>query len=288
MSKNLSSVASTQFDSEVKHVFQSIGTLNGTYTVRNGVVGATYDFRKMGKGIANQRTAPSADSIAMDVAHTLIACTLTDWDADEYTDIFNEKEVNFDEMRELAYTIASALGRRKDQLAIDAMAAGTFSATPAAGEGYLVGTDIGGAGTGWNIAKLTAAKKALDNRDVPMMGRHVAITPDGLEDLLGTTQVTSSDYNTVKTLVAGEIDTFMGFKFHVIAPRTEGGLSKTGTLQDNYAWHESAVGCAIGMDITTGADWIPHKKSWLSHGEFKGGAVIRDNEGVVKIQTTEA
>ena len=288
MSKNLSAVASEQFDSEVKHVFQSAGTLNGTTTVRMDVTGDTYNFRKMGKGTANQRTAPSADSIAMDVAHSLIPCTLADWDADEYTDIFNSKEVNFDEVRELSYTIASALGRRRDQIKIDAMAAGTYSATPTAGQGYLVGTDIGGVGTGWNIEKLRAAKKALDKREVPNMDRHIAITPDGLEDLLGEPELTSADYASVKALVQGEVNTFMGFTFHMVAARTEGGMSKTGNVQDNFAWHMSAIGEAVGTDITTGADWIAHKKSWLSHGEFKGGAVIRDNEGIVKIQTTEA
>jgi len=288
MSKNLSSVASEQFDSEVKHEFQTAGVLNGTVTVRNGVVGDTYNFRKMGKGLATQRTAPSSDSIPMDVDHSLIPVTLTDWDADEYTDIFNAAEVNFDEMRELSVTIASALGRRKDQTVIDAAAAGTYSATPTAGQGGLVGTDIGGVGTGWNVTKIRAAKKFLDKRGVPSMDRHAAITADGLEDLLGETEVTSADYNTVRALAQGEIDTFMGFKFHIIEDRDEGGLSKTGTLQDNYMWHSSAVGQAIGKDITTGADWIAHKKSWLSHGEFKAGSVIRDNEGIVKVQTTEA
>lgn len=288
MSKELSSVASEQFDSEVNHVFQTAGVLNGTVTVRNGVVGDTYNFRKMGKGLATQRTAPSSDSIPMDVAHDLIPVTLLDWDADEYTDIFNEVEVNFDEMRELATTISSALGRRKDQTCIDAMDGGTYSATPAVTEGGLVGTDIGGAGTGWNVTKIRAAKKFLDKRGVPATDRHIAVTADGLEDLLGETEVTSADYNGVRALVQGEVNTFMGFNFHMIEDRDEGGLSITATIVDNYAWHQSAIGQAVGKDITSGADWIPHKKSWLSHGEFKAGSVIRDNEGVCRIQTTEA
>lgn len=288
MSKELSSVASEEFDAEVNHAFQTAGVLNGTVTVRNGVVGDTYNFRRMGKGLATQRTAPSSDSIPMDVAHDLIPVTLTDWDADEYTDIFNDKEVNFDEMRELATTISSALGRRKDQTCIDAMDAGTYSATPAATEGGLVGTDIGGAGTGWNVTKIRMAKKFLDKRGAPMSGRHIATTADGLEDLLGETEVTSADYNGVRALVQGEVNTFLGFTFHMIEDRDEGGLSATANVVDNYAWHESSIGQAVGMDITSGAEWIAHKKSWLSHGEFKAGSVIRDNEGVCRIQTTEA
>ena len=40
--------------------------------------------------------------------------------------------------------------------------------------------------------------------------------------------------------------------------------------------------------MTTSVDWIAHKKSWLSAGNLKAGAVIRDIDGIVKIQTTEA
>ena len=39
------------------------------------------------------------------------------------------------------------------------------------------------------------------------------VTAAQIEDLLESTEVTSADYNTVKALVNGEVDTFMGFKF---------------------------------------------------------------------------
>lgn len=282
MSKNLSAVAAIEFDNEVKHAFQSAGKLGGTVTVRNNVVGDTYKFRNMGKGMAHERTAPSSDSIAMDVDHSFAVATLTNWDADEYTDIFDSKEVNFDEMRELSKVIASALGRRKDQTVINAMInyAGTLAGT--------VTVNIGGTSTGLNVDKLRKAKFYLDDQGVPMEGRYMAISAQGLEGLLGQTSVTSADYANVKALVQGEVDTFMGFKFIMIETRDEGGLAKASTTRDCWAWHESAIGLAIGMDITTGADWIAHKKSWLAHGEFKAGAVVRDGLGVVKVQITES
>ena len=282
MSKNLSTVAAIEFDNEVKHAFQSAGRLGGTVTVRNNVVGDTYKFRNMGKGIAHERTAPSSDSIAMDVDHSFAVATLTNWDADEYTDIFDSKEVNFDEMRELSKVIASALGRRKDQTVINAL--DVFSGTKAG----TVGTDIGGTGTGLNLTKLRKAKFYLDDQGVPSEGRYMAISAQGLEGLLGETAVTSSDYNNVKALVNGEVDTFLGFKFVTIETRAEGGLPKASTVRSGFAWHMDAVGIAIGIDITTGADWIAHKKSWLAHGEFKAGAVVRDGLGIVEVQYTES
>lgn len=288
MSRELSTVAVTQFDTEVKHAYQSMGVLSGTTTERKGVVGNEYKFRKMGKGVAQQRTAPSADAIPMNIDHSLITCSLTDWDAPEYTDIFNAKDVNFDEVKELGMTIAGALGRRDDQIKINAMAAGTYSATPAATEGYLVGTNIGGVGTNLNVDKLRRIKKYMDDEEVPAGGRHIAVSASGLEGLLGETQVTSTDYNSVKALVSGDVDTFLGFKFHVIGTRTEGGLAKSGAVRDGYAWHESAIGYANGMEVTTRVDWSVDKDSWKSTGYLKAGAVIRDIRGVVKYQATEA
>ena len=288
MSKTLSSVARTEFDSMVQHSAQTAGVLRNTVTIRNGVVGDTYKFRNMGKGLAQERTAPSSDSIAMDINHNFATATLTNWDAPEYTDIFDQAEVNFDEVRELAYTITSALGRRLDQLCIDAMVAGTYSATPAAGEGGLVGTDVGGVGTSLNVAKLRRASRFLNDRGVSMSGRHIAVSAQGLEDLLGETEATSADYNTVRALVQGEIDTFVGFKFHIIESREEGGLPKPASVRDCFAWHMDGIGLAIGKDISTRVDWSVDKDSWKSTGYLKGGAVIRDNERVVKVQITEA
>ena len=288
MSRELSAVAVTQFDAETQHAYQSMGVLMGTTTERNGVTGNEYKFRKMGKGVAKQRTAPSADAVPMNVDHGLITCNLTDWDAPEYTDIFNASDVNFDEVKELGVTVAGALGRREDQFKIDAMAAGTFSASPAATEGYLVGTAIGGADTNMNVSKLRNIKKYMDDEEVPAEGRHIMVSASGLEGLLGETQVTSSDYNSVKALVQGDVDTFLGFKFHVIGTRVEGGMAKTAAVRDGYAWQETAVGCAKGLGITTRVDWSVDKDSWKSTGYLKAGAVIRDIRGVVKYQATEA
>ena len=56
MSKTLSSVAVTEFDSMVKQAYQGMGVLKPTVTLRNNVTADTYKFRKMGKGLANQKS----------------------------------------------------------------------------------------------------------------------------------------------------------------------------------------------------------------------------------------
>lgn len=288
MSRELSAVARQEFDTEVKHAYQGMQTLRMCARIRNNVVGDQYKFRLMGKGLATERGAPSSDVVPMNISHSLPTAYLTNWDASEYTDIYDQSTVNFQEVQELSKTIAGALGRRDDQLIVDALGTPTFSATPTAGQGGLVGTDIGGVGSGLNVAKLRAAAKFLNKNEIPEMDRYILVNEEALDALLAETEVTSADYNTVRALVNGGLDTFMGFKFMRIGSRTEGGLPISGGVRDLYVWHKDAVGHAVGIDFSTRVDWSVDKKSWLSTGSLKAGAVAIDPEGIVKIQCTES
>ncbi len=284
MSKFLSSVARTEFDTEVKQAYQTAGSsLKSTVTVREGVVGDTYKFRKIGKGMAQQRPGPSSLVTPMDITHATQSATLTNWYAPEYTDIFDAQTVNFDEQRELAITIGSALGRREDQLIIDAL-----EDTTAASLAGDVNEDTGGTNTGLNSAKVRKASRFL-NENGCGKDRHLLHTAQGLENMLAETAVTSSDYNTIKALVNGELNTWVGFMFHLIETRDEGGLPVGSTNEAlNFAYEKQALGIAIGIAPRTSVDWIAERVSWLSNGVLKAGAVARDLLGIVQIQTYTA
>ena len=272
MSVNLSAVAVTEFDSMVKHAYQGMGLLKNAVTVRNNVVGDTYKFRKMGKGTANQK-ATAADVDPMDVGHSMVTATLANWNAPEYTDIFDAAEVNFDEKQELANTIAGALGRRCDQLVIDAMDAITPTAS-----------DIVDGGTNLTMAKVIDAQVALRDQGVPNSELFAVIEAGGLGGLLNDNKATSGDYQAIKALVSGEINTLCGFNFIVIETRSEGGLTVASDVVDSYFFQRPAVGLAIGIDMKTEINYVPQKTAWLTNGMLKAGAVVRDLGGLVKVQ----
>ena len=284
MSKELSTVAVKAFDADVHQEFQGAAVLEGTFTMRDNVVADTYNFRRIGSGIANQK-ATSDDVTPMDVGHTLQVATLQNWLAPEYTDIFDQAEVNFDEKLELAQVIAKALGRRQDQIQIDALDASTPSTT-------TVDTNVGGAGTGLNKAKVLEASAELNKQGVPNTDgmRNAAVSADGIRGLLSTLEVTSSDFVNVQDLLTGNISQWMGFTFYMIDDRSggEGGLTTAGGIVDSWFWHKSAMGIARGIPITTEVNYVPIKTSWLSNGFLKAGAVNRDPKGLVKVQYTAA
>lgn len=280
MSISLSNAFVTLFDAEVKQAYQGKAMLVGAVRQRRGVEGSTVKFPKVGSGVATVRV-PQTDVTPLNVGFSQVTCTLQDWNAAEYSDIFSQAKVNFDERQELVQVVANAMGRRQDQLIIDALTASSTSLT--------VSNDIGGTDTNLNVAKLREAKRLLDKGNVPMDGRHMVIHANSLANLLSETSVTSSDFNTVKALVQGEINTFLGFQFHVLGDRSEGGLAIDGSNDRTvWAFHSQAVGYAEGLGMRTEINYIPEKTSWLVNEVFSAGAIAIDAGGIVQITCRES
>jgi N4-gp56 family major capsid protein len=279
MSISLSNAFVTLFDAEVKQAYQGKAMLVGAVRQRRGVEGSTVKFPKVGKGVATARISQT-DVTPLNVAFSNVTCTLSDFNAAEYSDIFSQAKVNFDERSELVQVLGNAIGRRQDQLILDALTAATGTGT--------VGNDIGGTDTNLNVAKLRDAKRQLDRANVPPEGRHIILHASGLASLLSETAVTSSDFNTVKALVSGEINTFLGFTFHVMGDRTEGGLIIDNSLDRTcFAFHKDSIGYAEGIAPRTEVNYIPEKTSFLVNSVFSAGAIAIDAEGIVKITARE-
>lgn len=283
MSVFLTNAAQAEFDAEVKHQYQGAALLNGSTRVKRNVIGSTANFRLLGRGIAKQKST-SDDIIPMNASYANVTATLADWHAADYSDIFKQAEVNFDDKRELAQVVAYAMGRRTDQIIIGALAATANAAA--------VITDVGGTASGLNLDKVLRLARLLTAGGVPMDRRHLAITARGLEQALLISQFSSADYNSFRALMTGEINTYAGFRWHIFDDRTaagqEGGLPiVSGAIRQGWAWHEDAVGLAIGIDVSTEINYVPVKTSWLVTGKFKGGAIAIDSAGVQGVQFTE-
>jgi len=280
MAIGLSPAFVTLFDAEVKQAYQAKSQLVGATRMRRGVEGATVKFPKVGKGVATLRV-PQTDVTPLNVDFSQVTATLEDWNAAEYSDIFMQQKVNFDERQELVQVLANAIGRRQDQLIL--------SALTNSGTALSVGNDIGGTDTNLNVAKLREAKKLLDTGNVPPQDRHMVIHANSLASLLSETSVTSSDFNTVKALVSGEVDTFLGFKFHVLGDRAEGGLAKDGSNDRTiWAFHKQALGYAEGIGPKTEINYVPEKTSFLVNSLLSATAVAIDAEGIVQLTCRES
>jgi hypothetical protein len=283
MSTNLSPAFVQLFDAEVHQAYQASAQLRGAARMRTGVVGDTVKFPKVGKGQASVRV-PQTDVVPINAAFSSVSVTLTDYTAAEYSDIFNQQKVNFDERQELAQVVGNAIGRREDQILIDALNTASAGTTVA----KTVVTSGSAAASNLNVGKIIAAKKALDAKSVPTGDRHFVIHANNLAGLLGDERAVSGDFQTLRALVSGDINTMMGFTFHVLGDRDEGGLPLSSSDRTCFAFHRSALGCAVGIAPKTEINYIPEKTSFLVTSMLSMGSAAIDVDGIVDVVCDES
>lgn len=144
---------------------------------------------------------------------------------------------------------------------------------------------IAAGAAGLTISKLREAQEILLLNDVdPGAKRYLAYTPKQLTDLLESTEVTSSDYNTVKALVQGDIDTFLGFKFILNTRLGVDGASARRCI----AWCEGGLVLGNWNSLTTRIDERPDKE-YLTQIFMAGtiAATRTQEEKVVEILCAE-
>lgn len=180
------------------------------------------------------------------------------------------------------------------------LVAGGSESTVAFPDAQKVAINVGGSGsgtaayTGLNLDKLFAARSLLGKSKIPMKapGQEVVcvIGQSQLDDLLRITQIQSADYNTVRALVAGEVDTYMGFKFIIVDEDLLPPYSTTssGTTTNHgrvcFAYLKSNVVMATPKPIETTISTRPDKcNNWQVYSKLKGGATRYEDGGVVQI-----
>jgi len=287
MTATISPAFTTIFDQEVKQAYQASRALAGLIREKSAVSGNTVKFPKLTKGVATVRT-PKADVTPMSLTYSQATATMTDFIAAEYSDIFEQSHVNFDDRRELVEAVGNAIGRRMDQVAIDALDAATSIAVA----NTVQNDGSSGSAADLNVGKIRAAKKSLDANNTPPQDRCLLIHANNLSALIGQTETQSSEFNEVKALVDGTISKFLGMQIVIIGDRDEGGLTKDGSNDRScYAFHKSALGMGVSMNQKSEVNYIPEKTSFLVSSMFSAGAIAIDDGssgGIVKITCREA
>lgn len=275
MSASLTAVQQIEFDALVKAEYHSRGfLLRDCIRMRRDVVGNQVDFRKVGQIIAVE-TAYQESVTIQDPGYTKATATLLKYTAPTAVDSVQELTVNFDSKMENAMLVADAMGRRSDQIEINAI-----SANP--------GSTIVDGGTNFNYLKYTQMMEFFENNAVPLDDRFVAMSANNFRSLLQADQFTSTFYTQNRVLDRAMVREYLGFNLIVIPEMTEGGLPKAGNIRSALAWHKNAVGMGIGHNFRTEINYLPRETSWLVNGIFSAGAVVIDNRGVLKINCDES
>ena len=254
MSVQITTAFVEQYRGNVEHLVQQKGSRLRQAVSVETVTGKNAFFEQIGSTAAQQRTSRHADTPRMDTPHARRRVSLVDFDWADLIDDEDRVRMLIDPTSPYAEAAAMAMGRAMDTEIVDA-ADGTAYTGVAGGtstsydSSNTVDVQVGispAADAGLNVGQLRAAKQILDANEAEDDDRYCIINAKQLQNLLAETEVSSSDYNTVKALVAGEVETFLNFQFI----RTE--LLEVDSNSDHKVlfWQKKGMKLAIGAEPT--------------------------------------
>jgi len=210
------------------------------------------NFERLAGTAAVAKTTRAVATPNVEMVHDRRVVTLVDYHWATQHDWFDDVRMLVDPKGPYTEAGGWAMGRAIDDLII-AAARGNAVDGAAANVALPAGQKIVEGGTaGMTLAKILQAKRMLDAAEVESEDRFFVLSARQLEDLLGVTQITSSDYASVKALVHGEINTFLGFTFI----RSE-RLAIASNKRFCMAFQKKGIGLAIGKDMMTKIDERP-------------------------------
>jgi hypothetical protein len=288
MSYEITTAFVKQYHSNIEILSQQKGSrLRPKVRVETDIKGKEAFYDQIGATAAQKKTTRHGDTPLIHTPHARRRIRLYDYEWADLIDDLDKVKTLTDPESPYVQNAVNAHGRSMDDELIAAATAtayvGEDGATPIA----LPGTQIVlHASSGLTVAKLRAAKKIfLQNEiDLEQEKLYICVSADELDDLLGDSQVTSADYNTVKALVKGEVNTFMGFEF-VHSER----LSEISSVRKCIAWAESGLLLGVGVDVKVKVSERADKSYAIQpYCSMSIGATRMDENKVVEIQAYHA
>ena len=248
MSVNVTTSFVEQYSANVQMLSQQMGSkLRGAVDVES-IKGKQSFFEQIGKTTAQLRTSRHGATPQIDMPHSRRALTTATYEWADLIDDADKIRMLIDPTSSYAKAAAAAMGRAMDSVII-AAALGTAKTGVSGGTSTALPSTqkIVHGSAGLTVAKLLSAKKILDENVVdPSVKRYCVVSPEQIEDLLNLTEVKSSDFNTVKALAQGDINSFLGFEFI-----TSNLLTADATpSRQVIAFAADGIKLGIGKDIT--------------------------------------
>jgi hypothetical protein len=257
-----------QFESEVHEAYQRRGALlRQTVRTKTGVRGTSTTFQKAGTGTASQKSRHGTVP-PMNQDHTPVECFLQDWYGGDWVDKLDELKINHDERQVVANAAAYALGRKTDEMIILELDSAEVGPAVINASAIAVNT-------------LSSWAAELGGRNVPMVvGEAFGVVSWPVwSRMLDLPQFSSQDYVGLELPFKGM--TFSSKIWADVIWMPHSGLSGPATAKECHVWHRSAVGHAIGAEVSMDIWWNGERRAHWVNAEMSQGAKLIDALGVV-------
>lgn len=263
-----------QFEREVHEAYQRQGSkLRNTVRTINNVKGASTVFQKVGTGTASTKSTHGMVPV-MNLAHSTVECVLEDYYAGDWVDRLDELKIQHNERQVIASAGAGALGRKTDQLIINALATASTN-TVANGD------------TGITLGKVLEAFEIFGDTDVPDDGQRFAVVGwKQWSELLQIDEFVNADYIGQSALPYSSITQAKQWLGTIWMPHS--GLPIDGNdIRSCFFYHKTAIGHASGSDVQTDVTWHGDRAAHFVNNMMSQGASLIDQSGVVVIDCDE-
>jgi len=291
MSNQITTAFVQQYGSNVQMLSQQMGSRLREAVDVESITGKNAYFDQVGSVTAQVRTSRHSSTPQIDTPHSRRRVSLADYEWADLIDDADKVRMLIDPTSSYAKAAAAAMGRAMDDVIITALGGTAYTGETGGTSVALPSTQkfaTSNQSDGLTVAKLLDAKKKMDLADVdPSIPRYIVCGATQISDLLNTTEVKSSDFNTVKALAQGQIDSYLGFKF-IMSNRLSFDASNTDDRLV-FAFTKDAIKLAIGKDVTARIDERADKSySTQVYYCMSIGATRMEEEKVVSIQAHEA
>lgn len=309
MSLQITEAFVKQFSANVFHLSQQKGSRLRPFVRVESQKGKSAFYDRIGSVSAIKKTGRHSDTPQLDTPHSRRRVTLVDYEWADLIDQQDKIRMLNDPTSEYVMAAMWALGRSIDDEIIAAADGtaytgeeGTTTQTHPNSQKYAA--NDGTAFTDLNVLTLRNIKKKFDANDVDeSIPRYIAVTSNQIYSMLGQTQVTSADYNAVKALVDGNVDTFMGFKFirlerlltqtsALSASATTGAVGSGSSIANSrrcIAWAGDGLLLSIGEDMVGRISERDDKSYAVQpYARMSIGAVRMEENKVVIAHCTES
>ena len=259
--------------------------LRDAVLVDTNFVGEFKFYDQLGADSMTEKVARHQDT-PIDVAdHRRRRISKQDFVHNKLLDTEDQLNMLIDPKSSYMQSAAMAAGRQIDDTIITAFDADASTGKTGSGTtSFTLGNIIAVSSAGMNKAKLIEAKQLLDDNDVEQDDRFLALKPIQLSDLLNTTEATSSDFNTVRALVQGDLNTWLGFGFRM----TTRLANNSSGNRKCFAWHRAAMQLGIQKEPSGRVDQRPDKMyAWQVYFSMSLGAVRLEEKRIIEIVCLE-
>lgn len=244
-------------------------------------------FDRMAATEMVEKTSHHPDTPNIDLVYDRRAAVATTWHWGKLYDWDDLVRMMSDPRSKAVQSAVAARNRRVDRTILAALGGPSIDvATGLAHSDVAFPSEqvIAAGAAGMNLAKLLEAKERLDAAEAEETPRYIVHSSRQLRELLNTTEIKSSDYNTVKALAQGQMNTFLGFEFI----RTE-LTPKSGNIRSCYAYTGQAVGFDQPIPIMTKVTERDDKSyAWQTYAAQRIGATRVEDVQVVEIECDES